>query len=118
MDSPYNQLNLGWELDLDIELQQETNAYRHERLYKLKVAQRFENIIFEIVILQVTNKFYFGYTYIWFESQKRFLQELLFKKVLPYTQHILDQKALLYQQQRTVQKYLISLCRKERNSFQ
>ena len=55
MDSPYGQLNFGLNLDLDIEAKEETKANGTERIYNLKVAKRFEHIIFGIFILEVAN---------------------------------------------------------------
>ena len=39
--------------------------------------------------------YYFGYFYICYQFQKRFLWKLLFKMVLPDTQHIFDKEALI-----------------------
>ena len=55
MNLPYCQLNFGLNLDLNIEAQEETKANGIERLYKLKVAKRFEHIMFAIFILEVAN---------------------------------------------------------------
>ena len=55
MDVFDGQLNLGLDLDLDIEAQEKTKAHGRQRLYKLKVAKRFEHIIFGIYILQYAN---------------------------------------------------------------
>ena len=55
MDSPNSQLNLNLNFDLDIEAQEETKASGIEKLYKLKVAKRFEHIMLEIYILEVAN---------------------------------------------------------------
>ena len=55
MNSLYGQLNLGLDLNLDIEAQNETQAYGPDKLYKLKRAKRFESIIFGIVIIDVAN---------------------------------------------------------------
>ena len=49
------QINLGLDLDLDLESQKETKAHDCLRVYKLKVATRFEHIIFGFYILQVAN---------------------------------------------------------------
>ena len=57
MNSPYRQLNLGLDLDLDIEAQEETTVNGRHRLYKLRVAKRFEHIIFGIYIFQYANFF-------------------------------------------------------------
>ena len=46
MDPLYGQLNICLNLDLDIEAQEETKANGIARLYKLKVAKRFEHIMF------------------------------------------------------------------------
>ena len=53
----YGQLNLGLNLDLDIEAQEETKDPGTDKLYKLKVAKRFEHIMFAIFILEVANGF-------------------------------------------------------------
>ena len=55
MDPLYCQLNLGLNLDLDIEAQEETKNPGTDKLYKLKVAERFEHIMFAIFILEVAN---------------------------------------------------------------
>ena len=43
MDPLYGQLNLGLNLDLDIEAQEETKVPGSDKLYKLKVAKQFEH---------------------------------------------------------------------------
>ena len=49
-------MNLTYlDLNLNIKAHEETKANGTERLYKLKVAKRFEHRIFEIFILEVTN---------------------------------------------------------------
>ena len=55
MDSLYGQLNFGLDLDLDIEAHEETKAHGTNKLYKLKVAKRFEHIMFAIFILEIVN---------------------------------------------------------------
>ena len=45
MDQLYGQLNLGLNLDLDIEAQEKTQAHGTDTLYKLMVAKLFEHII-------------------------------------------------------------------------
>ena len=55
MDLIDGQINLGLNLDLDIEDQKETEDHDCQRVYKLKVAKRFEYIIFGIYILQYVN---------------------------------------------------------------
>ena len=50
-----SQINLGLSLDLDIKAQKETEAHDQQKLYKLKIAKRFEYIIFGIYILQYAN---------------------------------------------------------------
>ena len=57
MNLPYDQLNFALDLDLDIKTQEETKANGTDRLYKPKVAQRIEHIIFGFFILEVTNGF-------------------------------------------------------------
>ena len=52
-----DKLNLRLNIDLDIEAQKENNAYGRQKLYKLKVANRFKHIIFKIYILQYANFF-------------------------------------------------------------
>ena len=46
-----NNLKLGLDLDLDIEAQNETTAHDRVKGYQLKVANRFEYIIFEKVYI-------------------------------------------------------------------
>ena len=55
MDLINDQINLGLNLDLDIEAQKETEAHDRQIVYKLKVVNRFEYIIFGIYILQYAN---------------------------------------------------------------
>ena len=55
MNLLYGQLNFGLDFDLDIEAQEETKANGTERLYKLKVAEKFVHIILKIFVLEVTN---------------------------------------------------------------
>ena len=57
MDPLYGQLNLGLNLDLDIEAQEEKKDPGTDKLYKLKVAERYEHIMFVIFILEVANGF-------------------------------------------------------------
>ena len=73
MDTPYGQLNLNLHLDLDIDVQKQTKANGINNLYKLKVAKRFEHIIFAIFILAVVNNLYIGYIYMWYQFYKRVL---------------------------------------------
>ena len=49
------QLNLGLNFDLDIEAQNEAEAHDRQKVYKLKMAKKFEYIIFGIYILQYAN---------------------------------------------------------------
>ena len=55
MDIIDGQLNLGLDLDSDIEAQKETEAYYRLRVYKLRVAKWFEYIMFGLYILQYAN---------------------------------------------------------------
>ena len=55
MHLPYGQLNLGLDLKLNIEAQEETKANGIERLYQLKVAQNIEHLIFRFFVFEVTN---------------------------------------------------------------
>ena len=55
MNLPYGQLNFGLDLDLDIKAQEWSKANGTKILYILKVAKRFEHIIFGIFILKITN---------------------------------------------------------------
>ena len=57
MDPLYGQLNLGLNVDLDIEAQEETKDPGTDKLYMLKVAKRFEHIMFAIFILKEANGF-------------------------------------------------------------
>ena len=49
------QINLGLNLDLDIEAHKKTQAHDRQKVYKRKVAKRFEYIIFGNYILQYVN---------------------------------------------------------------
>ena len=95
MDSLYGQLNFGLDLNLDIEAQKETKSHGTDKLYKLKMAKKFEHIMFAIIILEVVNGVLLWLFLYLYQSQKRFLKKLLFKIVLPDTQHILDKEALI-----------------------
>ena len=57
MDLLLCQLNFGLNLDLDIEAQKKTIDPGTDKLYKLKVANKFEQIMFAIFILVVPNGF-------------------------------------------------------------
>ena len=50
MNLPYDHLNFGLDLDLDIEAQEITKANGTERLYKLMVAKRFKHNIWNYYI--------------------------------------------------------------------
>ena len=49
------QINLGLDIDLDRESQKKTETQDCLTVYKLKVAKRFEYIIFGLYILQYAN---------------------------------------------------------------
>ena len=53
------QINLGLNLDLDIEAHKKTQAHDRQKVYKRKVAKRFEYIIFGIYMLQLDLVQYF-----------------------------------------------------------
>ena len=55
MNRLYGQLNLGLNFDLDKEAQNETKDPGTNKLYKIKVAKRFEHIMSAIFILEVAN---------------------------------------------------------------
>ena len=55
MDIIDGQINLGVDLELDIEAQNETDALDRQKVYKLMVAMRFEYFIIGIYILQYAN---------------------------------------------------------------
>ena len=46
------QINLGLDLDSDIEADKTTEAHDSLKVYKLRVAKKFEYIIFSLYILQ------------------------------------------------------------------
>ena len=54
------QLNLGLDLDLDLEAQNNIKDIDRVKVYKLKVAKRFEYIIWGIYIIQFCNYLLLG----------------------------------------------------------
>ena len=60
MNLPNGQLNFGLDFNFDIKIQEKTKTNGFKKLYKVKVAKRFEHIIFKIFISEVTNNLYFG----------------------------------------------------------
>ena len=81
MDLSNSQLDLGLDLDYDIEAQKDSYSIIRLELYKLTVTKICEHIIFEIFILQPANFYYFGHLYIG-TLFLNCLQEILFKMIL------------------------------------
>ena len=95
MNLPYNQLNYGLDLNLNIGAQEEKKANGTKRLYKLKVAKQFEYIIFIIFILESTNCLLLWLFIYLLSISKKFSVKIIIKNNFICSKHIFDNKALI-----------------------
>ena len=77
MDLANSQLDLGLDLVYDIEAQENSNSLNRKELYKLKLTNRCEHIIFCFFILQSANVLLY-WTFIYWD----FISKLCSKNII------------------------------------